>query len=152
MSDNECVGIKWNQLTECKGCKAFRSCRKEYNKKSRVCKSPKCDNRFIPSYGNERYCEKCREEAKMTFKKKEVKKDNNTELSFYMELTEQRDMIRSFIKEKREAESKVKSNGQKIKTGYKDMLNLIDNMEKERERNKKSDRGKNKKELGIKVV
>jgi len=148
----DCFGIKHHKLRECENCLVFHSCRKKYVENSRVCKSPRCEERFIPSYGNEQYCEKCREEAKMTFKKKEVKKDNNTELSFYMELTEQRDMIRSFIKEKREAESKVKSNGQKIKTGYKDMLNLIDNMEKERERNKKSDRGKNKKELGIKVV
>jgi len=53
-----------------------------------------------------------------------------------MALTQQRDDIRRLIKEHREAESKVKSTAQKEKEGYKDMLLLIDNMQKEAESNK----------------
>ena len=77
-------------------------------KKTRQYKSWDCENRFIPSYGNERYCDKCREEAKMTrIKEKKLKPVNDVELSFYMALTQQRDDIRRLIKEHREAESKV---------------------------------------------
>jgi len=133
----DCFGKEHKQLRECENCLVYHSCKKEYMKKTRQCKSWDCENRFISSYGNERYCDKCREEAKMTrIKEKKLKPVNDVELSYYMALTQQRDDIRRLIKEHREAESKVKSTAQKEKEGYKDMLLLIDNMQKEAESNK----------------
>jgi len=134
---NDCFGINHNKIRECENCLVYHSCKKEYMKKTRQCKSWDCENRFIPSYGNERYCDKCREEAKMTrIKEKKLKPVNDVELSYYVALTEQRNDIRKAILDKREAESKVKSNAQKISKGCDDMLNLIDNMEKEAESSK----------------
>ena len=131
--DTECFGEDHNKLKQCDECTVFNSCKRIYLQETKLCKSPKCENRFKTDYGNEQYCNQCREEAKMVKKKEEMKKPiKGIELSYYMILTGQRDDIRRAIKEKREAESKVKSTAQKISKGYDNMLDMIDNMEKEK--------------------